>query len=308
VTADHDIFDRALLRRRRDRAAAGAARHEFLLARVADDLLERLSAIQRTFPVALDLGAHHGLVGRRLRRLPGVGLVISAEAAPRLLAQCEAPRVLADEEALPFKDQSLDLVVSGLSLHLANDLPGAFAQIRRALKPDGLLLAALLGGTTLIELRTALLAAEEEVEGGASPRVAPFADVADLGALLQRARFALPVVDADTVTATYPDALALMREIRAMGAANALTARRRTPLRRATLERAVAIYRQRFGLADGRVPATFEIITLTGWAPHQSQQQPLQPGTARMRLADALGTEERPAGDAARPLPLPRRS
>jgi SAM-dependent methyltransferase len=306
VTADHDIFDRGLLRRRRDRAAAGAVRHEFLLARVADDLTERLSAIQRAFPIALDLGAHHGLIGRRLRRLPGVELVISAEAAPRLLAQCAAPRVQADEEALPFRDQSLDLVVSGLSLHLVNDLPGALVQIRRALKPDGLLLAALLGGNTLIELRTALLAAEEEVEGGASPRVAPFADVQDLGALLQRARFALPVVDADTVTATYPDALALMREVRAMGAGNALTARRRAPLRRATLARAVAVYRERFGLPDGRVPATFEIVTLTGWAPHASQQQPLQPGTAKMRLADALGTEEQPAGDAAVPRP-PRR-
>ena len=165
-------------------------------------------------------------------------MVIDAESAPRLLAQCDGPRVRADEEALPFRDQSLDLVVSGLSLQLVNDLPGALVQIRRALKPDGLLLAALLGGTTLVELRTALLAAEEEMEGGASPRVAPFADVQDLGALLQRAKFALPVVDADTVTATYPDALALMREIRAMGAANALTARRRTPLRRATLMRA----------------------------------------------------------------------
>jgi len=306
VTADHDIFDRALLLRRRNRAAAGAARHEFLLARVADDFVERLSAIQRTFPIALDLGAHHGLIGRRLRRLPGVEMVIAAEAAPRLLAQCNPPRVQADAEALPFRDQSLDLVVSGLSLQLVNDLPGALIQIRRALKPDGLLLAALLGGNTLVELRTALLAAEAEMEGGASPRVAPFADVQDLGALLQRARFALPVVDADTVTATYPDALALMRELRAMGATNALRARRRAPLRRATLMRALAFYRERFGLPDGRVPATFEIITLTGWAPHESQQQPLQPGTAKMRLADALGTVEQPAGDAASPLPRRR--
>ena len=306
MTADHDIFDRSLLVRRRNRVAAGAASHDFLLARVAEDFAERLAAVHRRFPIVLDLGAHHGLIGRRLRRLPGVEMVIDAEAAPHLLAQCPGTRVRADEEALPFRAQSLDLVVSGLSLHLVNDLPGTLVQIRRALKPDGLLLAALLGGNTLFELRNAFLAAEEEMEGGASPRVAPFADVQDLGALLQRAKFALPVVDADTVVATYADALAVMREVRAMGAANPLRARRRTPLRRATLARALEIYRQRYGLPDGRVPATFEILTLTGWAPHESQQKPLQPGTATMRLADALGTAEHPAGDAATPNPRRR--
>jgi hypothetical protein len=188
-----------------------------------------------------------------------------------------------------------------LSLQLVNDLPGVLAQVRRALKPDGLLLAAMLGGNTLFELRTALLAAEEEVEGGASPRVAPFADVRDLGGLLQRAQFALPVVDAETVVVTYADPLALMRELRGMGAANVLRARSRKPLRRATLLRSLEIYAQRFGLAGGRIPATFEILTLTGWAPHESQQKPLQPGSAKMRLADALRTTEHPAGDIARP-------
>jgi SAM-dependent methyltransferase len=292
VTADHDIFDRALLVRRRDRVAAGAQAHEFLLARVADDLIERLGAVQRRFPVAVNLGAYHGLFGRRLRQVPSLGLVVDTEPSWRLLKQCTGSRVQAHEEALPFGEGSLDLVTSALCLHLVNDLPGAFVQIRRALKPDGLFLAALLGGTTLSELRNALLVAEEELEGGASPRVAPFADVQDLGALLQRARFALPVVDADTVRVTYPDALALMRELRAMGAANALKARRKGPLRRATLARALALYQERFGLANGRVPATFEIITLTAWAPHASQQQPLQPGTAQVRLAEALGTKE----------------
>jgi SAM-dependent methyltransferase len=296
VTADHDIFDRALLARRRERAGAGAAAHEFLLARVADDLAERLGAINRRFPVVLNLGAHHGLLSRRLRQLPGIETVIDLERVPRLIAQCDGPRVRADEEVLPFGDASLDLVVSGLALQHVNDLPGTLAQIRRALKPDGLLLAALLGGSTLNELRGALLAAEEEIEGGASPRVAPFADVQDLGALLQRARLALPVVDSDTVTVTYADPLALMRELRGMGATNVLRARRRAPLRRATLLRALAIYRERFGLADGRVPATFEILTLTAWAPHESQQRPLQPGSARARLADALNVAELPAG------------
>jgi len=303
VAADQDIFDRALLVRRRDRVAAGAGRHEFLLVRVADDLIERLGAVQRRFPVAVDLGAYHGLLGRRLRQVPGIGMVVHMEAAWRLLAQCEGARVQASEEALPFRDQSLDLVTSGLALHLVNDLPGAFVQIRRALKPDGLFLAALLGGRTLSELRNALLAAEEEVEGGASPRVAPFAELQDFGALLQRAGFALPVVDADTVTVTYPDTLALLRELRAMGATNALKARRKGPLRRATLLRACTLYQERFGLSNGRVPATFEIITLTAWAPHESQQRPLAPGTAKVRLAEALGTVELPAGDPARRSP-----
>ena len=300
MTADHDIFDRALLVRWRDRVAAGAQAHEFLLARVADDLIERLGAVQRRFPVAVNLGAYHGLFGRRLRQVPSVGMVVDTEPSWHLLKQCDGLRVQAHEEALPFGEASLDLVTSGLCLHLVNDLPGALVQIRRALKPDGLFLAALLGGTTLSELRNALLAAEEELEGGASPRVAPFADVQDLGALLQRARFALPVVDADTVKVTYPDALALMRELRAMGAANALKARRKGPLRRATLARAFALYQERFGLANGRVAATFEIITLTAWAPHASQQQPLAPGTAQVRLAEALGRKE-PMGDTARP-------
>jgi len=301
VTPDHDIFDRRLLIARRNRVAEGAADHDFLLARVADDLMERLSAIKRRFPVALNLGAHHGLLGRRLRQLPGVEMVIDLDPAARLLAQCAGPRVQADEEALPFADQSLDLVVSGLALHVVNDLPGTLVQVRRALKPDGLLLAAMLGGTTLHELRTALLAAEEELEGGASPRVAPFADVRDLGALLQRAGFALPVADAETVTVTYAHPLALMRELRAMGAANALRQRRKAPLRRATLARALEIYAERFGLAGGRIPATFEIMTLTAWAPHESQQKPLQPGSAKVRLADVLGTEEQSAGERTKP-------
>ncbi len=209
VTSEPLIFDRRLLMLRRNRVAAGAGRHDFLLARVADDLAERLLAINRQFPLALNLGAYHGLLSRRLRTLSGVGLVIDMEPARGLLAQCDGPKIQADEEALPFADQSLELVVSGLSLQLVNDLPGVLIQIRRALAPDGLLLAALLGGATLNELRTALLLAEAEIEGGASPRVAPFADVRDLGALLQRAEFALPVADAETVTVTYAHPLAL---------------------------------------------------------------------------------------------------
>jgi len=267
VASDHDIFDRRLLTARRNRAAKKAADNEFLLERVAEDIVARLRAINRSFPLALNLGAHHGLLGRLLRRVPGVDLVIDADPAAELLAQCEGPRVQADEELLPFAEASLDLVVSALALHLVNDLPGTLVQIRRALKPDGLLLAAALGGATLCELRHALLVAEEESDAGASPRIAPFADIQGFGALLQRADFALPVADSDKLTVTYGDASALMRELRAMGASNVLNARRRQPLRRSTLLRAAACYRERFALPDGRVPATFEIITLTAWAP-----------------------------------------
>jgi SAM-dependent methyltransferase len=298
-TATHVIFDRALLTRRRDRAAARAISSDFLLDRTATALTDRLSLINRQFPVAVNLGAHHGLLGRRLRRLPGIGLVVDADPAPRMLALCEGPRVLADEELLPFRDGSLDLVVSALSLHFVNDLPGALAQIRRALKPDGLLLAAMLGGDTLTELRQSFLAAESELEEGASPRVAPFADVRDLGGLLQRAGFALPVADAEMLHVGYASPLDLMREVKAMGASNMLVARRRIPMRRATFARACEIYVERFGRSDGRVTATFEVLTITGWAPHESQQRPLEPGSARTRLADALGVSEQSAGEKA---------
>ena len=287
------IFDRALLARRRARVAASAARHDFLLARVADDLAERLSIVRRTFPLAANIGAHHGLVSQRISGIAGVAHIVDVDETAQLLAGAPGWRVVADDEALPFADASLDLVVSGLSLQLVNDLPGALVQIRRALKPDGLLLASMLGGATMHELREAWLTAEAEISGGASPRVAPFADVRDMGALLQRAGFALPVVDSETVTVTYANPLALMQEVKAMGASNMLMARRRTPVTRGLLMRAAEIYAQRFAGADGRVPATFEILTLTAWAPDASQPQPLRPGSATTRLADALGVSER---------------
>jgi SAM-dependent methyltransferase len=219
----------------------------------------------------------------------------------RAAAQNGAPSLAADEEALPFADASFDLIVSVLGLHWVNDLPGALIQIRQALKPDGLFLGAFLGGATLTELRSALIEAELAEEGGASPRVAPFAELRDGGGLLQRAGFALPVADADRLDVTYPDALALMRELRAMGESNVLAARRRSFTRPATLARAAAIYAEKFANADGRLRASFEIVTLTGWAPHPCQPQPLKPGSATTRLADALGVTERPAGDKAEP-------
>jgi SAM-dependent methyltransferase len=287
------IFDRGLIHRRRRRAATFGP-VTFLLDRVADELAERLSLVLRRFDLALDLGTPVEAVRAALARLDMIDTVIAAGTELRA-----RPFVVADEEALPFGDSTLDLVVSALALQFVNDLPGALVQIRRALKPDGLFLAALLGGDTLTELRQSFAAAESEIEGGASPRVAPFADLRELGALLQRAGFALPVTDADRVIVRYRSAFDLMGDLRRMGATNPLIARRRMPLKRATLMRMAEIYGQRFADADGRVRATFEIVWLSGWAPHPDQQQPLQPGSAKTRLADALGTNEISAGEKA---------
>lgn len=292
MTESPIIFDRLLQRRRRSRAAALSA--NFLLDHVAAELADRLSVVLRRFDVGVDLGTPGDAVRRSLRRL-SAGMIVGADVIAR-----GKPFVVADEEALPFRDSSLDLVVSGLALHFANDLPGVLAQIRRALKPDGLFLGALLGGETLTELRQAFAEAESEIEGGASPRVAPFADLRQIGALLQRAGFALPVTDVERVTVRYSSAFDLMRDLRRMGAANTLVARRRVPLRRATLMQMADIYARRFADADGRIRTTFDIVWLSGWAPHPNQQQPLRPGSAKARLADALGTREISAGEKAR--------
>jgi SAM-dependent methyltransferase len=299
MTEDRELFDRSLLRRRRARFAGETAEHEFLLSHVAAEIAERIGAILRDFPLALDLGAYHGLLGRAVAALPSVGEMIYAESVPALAARCPRPAVVCDEELLPFKQESLSLVVSGLALHRVNDLPGALIQIRRSLRPDGLFMGAALGSRSLQELRQVLIEAEAELQGGVSPRVAPFADVREYGALLQRAGFALPVTDAELLTATYRSPRELMREIRALGGGNVMAARRKAPLPRGTLERAEAIYRDRYGTSDGRVTASFEIVYLMGWAPHESQQKPLKPGSAARRLADALHTTEHSAGDKA---------
>jgi SAM-dependent methyltransferase len=293
------IVDRALLRARQ-RRALGLGPSTFLLDRVAEELADRLGAVLRAFPCGLDLATPTDAVRRVLVGSHKVGNVIAASALAAEEAGRSGLAVAADAEALPFRDGALDLVVSGLALHFVNDLPGTLVQIRRALKPDGLFVAALLGGDTLTELRQAFAAAEAEMEDGLSPRVLPFADLRDLGALLQRAGFALPVTDVDRLTVRYASPLALMRDLRRMGATNPLVDRRRRPLRRATLARMLNIYVERFADPDGRIRATFEIVYLSGWAPHESQQQPLAPGSARSRLADALGTQERSAGEKAR--------
>jgi SAM-dependent methyltransferase len=288
------IFDRSLLRARLKRARA-LGPETFLVERVAGELGERLAAVLRTFDTAVDLGTPGDGLARVVKESGKAATLVRAAHD----AQGDGLRVAADEEALPFADASLDLVVSALSLQFVNDLPGTLVQIRRALKPDGLFLAALTGGDSLAELRQAFAQAESEIEGGISPRVAPFADLRELGALLQRAGFALPVVDSDRLTVRYDDAFALMRDLRRMGATNILSERRRMPLKRATLQRMAEIYAARFADADGRLRATFEVVWLSGWAPHASQQQPLKPGSARQRLADALGAKELPAGDKA---------
>ncbi len=303
MTEDALVFDRALLRWRRRRAVAlGSA--TFLLDRVAADLAERLSTVLRRFDIAVDLGTPGEAVRTALSGLGSIGTIVAmgtiADHGATRAEKVEL-RVIADEEALPFRDASLDLAVSMLALQFVNDLPGVLVQIRRALKPDGLFIAALVGGDTLTELRQAFAAAESDIEGGASPRVAPFVDVRTLGDLLRRAGFALPVTDSERYILRYDSAFALMHELRRMGATNALLARRRTPLRRATLMRMAEIYARRFADSDGRVRATFEIVWLSGWAPHVSQQQPLKPGSAKARLADALGTQEISAGEKAGP-------
>jgi SAM-dependent methyltransferase len=267
------LFDRNLLRARLRRAQRlGAA--TFLLDRVSEDMTDRLAAILRSFTAAAEVGTPGHQLGRAL-----AGRVDH-------LAHIDLPE--RESEALPLSPGSLDLVVSALAFQFVNDLPGVFAQIRRALRPDGLLMAAVIGGDTLTELRQSFAVAEAELEGGVSPRVAPFADLRDVGALLQRAGFALPVTDVDRVVVRYGNAFDLMNDLRRMGATNILVERRRTFTRRATMLRMAEVYAGRFADADGRIRATFDVIWLSGWAPHESQQQPLKPGSAKASLADAV--------------------
>lgn len=278
------VFDRKLLAQRRRRAMA-LGPETFLLECVAQELVERLAAVKRHFPLALDLGTPDVLLSRTLAASGQAGELISSA------------QVTSDEEALPFGEAKFDLVVSALSLQWVNDLPGTLVQIRRALKPDGLLLAALVGGETLHELRESFAAAESEITGGASPRVSPFAEVRSLGSLLQRAGYALPVVDSDRHIVRYQNIFKLFHDLRRMGAANALVERSRKPLTKKIVARAAEIYTERFSDPDGRLRATFDVLWILGWAPHESQQQPLKPGSAKMRLADALGVPEKPAGE-----------
>ncbi len=296
-----EVFDRELLRRRRDRRAADFSDFTFLKEEVSRQLAERLDDIQRIFPIAVDLGCHTGSLGHLLNRRDDIETLVSSDLSASMVQAAPGHRVVGDEEMLPFADESVNLVASALALHWVNDLPGALIQINRALKPDGLFLGALLGGSTLQELRQAMMQAEMAVDGGVSPRVSPFVDIRDAGSLLQRAGFALPVTDSDTLTVDYGDAISLMRDLQGMSESNLVNERRRQPMTKRLLSATAEAYHDLYARPDGRVPATFEVITLTGWAPHESQQKPLAPGSAKMRLAEALKTEEKSAGEKAVP-------
>lgn len=291
------VFDRRLVRNRRDRVASRLSDYDFLYREVADRLADRLDDIRRSFPLALDLGCHTGILTEMIADRGGIDTLIHCDLAPRMAAASPRPAIAADEELLPFADGAFDLVLSALSLHWVNDLPGALAQIRRALRPDGLFLAAMFGGQTLKELRQVLADAEIAGEGGLSPRVSPFVDVRDAGNLLQRAGFALPVADAETITVHYRDPLRLLADIRGMGEANATIERRKRFTRRSTVFDALLRYRDAYAGDDGRVPATVQVIYLTAWAPDPSQPKPLRRGSAQSSLAAALAT----ASDAAKP-------
>jgi SAM-dependent methyltransferase len=292
-----DLFDFAALAGRRDRAMdlgfAGGA--DFLYREVAALMAERLAEVQREFREVALIGTGAGVVARAVA--PDSAALIQFDPSPAMAAAAGAD--VLGGETLPLTPGKHDLIVSTLLLHLANDPVGQLIQMHRALKPDGLMLAALFGGQTLHELRASLAEAEAECEDGLSPRVAPMAEIRDLGGLLQRAEFTMPVADSERLTVTYATPLHLMRELRAMGETNILTARRRQPMRRATLMRACEIYARHFGAPDGRVKATFEIVFLTGWTPGPDQPKPLRPGSASARLADALGATEISTGEKA---------
>ncbi|WP_117196110.1 methyltransferase domain-containing protein [Rhizobium terrae] len=292
------LFDEQLIAARRKRAlAAGDEKAAFLLEIAARELADRLAVVERQFETAVELHGGTGITAREALATGKVDIMRRVETDPAF-ARTGEPVETATLEDVPLEPASVNLVLSPLALHLVNDTPGALVRIRRALKPDGLFLAAIPGAGTLAELRDVLLSAEAELIGGASPRVIPFADVRDVGALLQRAGFALPVIDAETYTVRYDSLFPLMRDLRAMGMTNPLTGRSRIPVTRQFFVRAAEIYAERYSDPDGRIRATFSIIYVSGWAPHESQQQPLKPGSAKMRLADALrvgtGTADKP--------------
>lgn len=304
------VFDRAAVRLHRERAAAHFSDYDFLVREVAERLADRLDDVKRSFPLALDLGCHDGTLASLLAGRGGVETLVQSDlsfamargAAARTDGQpAHRPTLAADEEMQPFAEGCFDLVMSSMGLHWVNDLPGALLQANLALKPDGLFLGAVLGGETLHELRQSLLMAESELEGGAGPRVSPSAQIQDAASLLQRAGFALPVADVDTITVRYSNALKLMDDLRGMGQSNAVTGRRNSLSRRETLMHAAQIYEEEFGDDEGVVPATFQVIFLTGWRPAANQPQPLRPGAAQRRLADALGTQEVKTGVKAAP-------
>ena len=294
------LFDMRALRRNRQRAAASYDKYAFLKDEAAVRLVDRVDLIRRDFELCLDLGAHDGRLWQHLAPLGKIRTIVQSDPAAKFsnnffrnnIDPRVAPFAVHDFTTLPFADKSFDGVFSCLNFHWVDDLPGLFVQIRRLLRPDGLCLVNLLGGGSLHELRASLIAAEQDITGGFSPRCAPMVDIRDVGGLLGRAGLALPVADSDRLTVNYPNMFRLMHDLRGMGEQNVLLGRLRHPTKRAVFVRAAEIYQDKFGLTNGSIPASFEIITLTGWAPHESQQKPLRPGSARTRLASAVGSHE----------------
>lgn len=294
------LFDRRLLVRRRERAAHAFQDYDFLHARAADDLLDRVESVTRDFDTCLVLGGG-GAIGRALADRPGarskINHLIETDLSPRMARLSDQTAVCLDEERLPLAPQSVDLVISCLNLHWTNDIVGALIQINHALKPDGFFAGALLGGATLTELRQSFQKVTDE--DPAPRRVSPFADTVDMAGLLSRAGFTLPVSDVDRVKARYGNSFVLMRDLRAMGETNALYDRPRTPGTKSLFVKTAQAYAEAFAEEDGKVPATFEIIYFAGWAPHPDQPKPKRPGSAQVSLADALGVAEHKTGDKA---------
>jgi len=286
------VFNQQLLHKRLARAARSEGVDNFLMQRVAEDIASRISLIKRDFQLCALFGEHSDYMAPALEALPNLGRVISIGRIDASAPPKRPGHIIGTEELLPLANESLNLAISPLTLQFANDLPGALIQIKRSLKPDGVFIAAFLGGDTLCELRDALLSAEVDIMGGAAPRIHPRVDIRDLGTLLQRAGFALPVVDSDRITVTYKSVVHLMRDLRALGLTSILTQGAGARLNRRILARLEEIYQERYPAGNNRINASFEIIYLTGWAPHESQQKPLQPGSAKARLADALKTQE----------------
>lgn len=303
-----EIFDRNLLRKKRGQALKNFAAYDFLFDWAGKQTIDRLQDVKREYGNALIIGARQSKhFMQAVSNLPGAPNVLQLDICTTSPPQNSAPDhnafdknakdqnppyICADEDFLPIREQSLDLALSTLNWHNVNDLPGALLQTRRALKPDGLFIGSMLGGETLFELRQCLQDAEVNISGGLSPRIHPFADKQDMGALMQRAGYALPVIDSDIITVTYKSAFDLFRDLRGMGETNALIQRTKTIPPKALFFEAAKLYQDRFAESDGRIIASFEVIFLLGWAPHESQQKPLKPGSAKTRLSDALGTEE----------------
>ena len=288
------LIDELAHRRNRDRVASDFASHSFLKEAVVERVIDRLDIVKRDFDLVADLGCHTGQLTERLAAHPKIGKVVAVDPSPVMAAAASAKNhhaVASSYGELPFAEASFDAVFSSLALHWANGLPEVLKGLKRILKPDGLLIVALLGGKTLSDLRATLAEAENQVSGGVSPRVMPMGDIRDLGGLLGQAGFALPVADSDVLTVTWSDIFAMMKELRHMGEGNALVGKLPHFTPKSVFDKASQIYKERFATKDGQIKADFEIITLTAWTPHESQPQALRPGSGKVNLADALKSE-----------------